>query len=261
MHWYKLNEDGSIESRYDADLKQARKEKLFISITTVDKEIRSNWAINDYLQRQTVKACVENPPWPNEEPDAYLTRIKIEAGKHSRQAANKGDCIHKIFEDFPQMPIDPDYIGYYDLACSYFDKNILHTRHREIMLAHPRIGVAGRMDMICEHHTHGPVMIDWKSQGFKQKNKTGPRKAGVYESWPRQLAAGRHMYWLKTGEWLKCLSVAIDSHQAGLYEEYLWSDEEIEKAYQEFLCHAWLYFTAKQYWPGVGGKWDITFNI
>jgi hypothetical protein len=259
MHWYKLNEDGSIESRYDADLKQARKEKLFISITTVDKEIRSNWAINDYLQKQTVKACVENPPWPNEEPDAYLTRIKIEAGKHSKQAATKGDGVHKIFEEYPKFPENQEYIEYYDLAAKYFEKNILHIHHREIMLADPRIGVAGRMDAICEHRDHGLVMIDYKTQQFRQKNKSGPRKAGYYSSWPRQLAAGRYFYWLKTGVWVKCLSVAIDSHEAGLYEEKLWSDEEIETAYVEFMAHCFLYFTEKKYWPC--GKWQLDFNI
>jgi hypothetical protein len=262
MHWYSYNpHDGSIESRYDADLKQARKEKLFISITTVDKEIRSNWAINDYLQRQTVKACIENEIWPNEDYDDYLSRIKIEAGKHSRQAATKGDCIHKIFEDFPQMPIDPDYLGYYDLACSYFDNNILHTRHREIMLADPRIGVAGRMDFIGEHREYGPVILDYKTQEFKHKDKAkqGPRKAGYYNSWVRQLAAGRYFYWLKTGEWLKCLSLAIDSKEAGLYEEYLWSDEEVEAGYREFMCHCFLYFTEKKYWPA--GRWNIEFKI
>lgn len=260
-HWYKLNEDGSIESRYDADLKQARKEKLFISITTVDKEIRSNWAINDYLQRQTVKACVENPPWPNEEPDAYLTRIKIEAGKHSKQAATKGDAIHKIFEEYPKFPDNQEYIEYYDLAARYFEKNILHIHHREIMVAYPRIGVAGRMDMIGIHRDYGPVIVDYKTQGFKKKTKNGPRTAGIYGSWVRQLAAGRYMYWLKTGEWLRCLSVAIDSQEAGLYEEYVWSDEEVELGFKEFMTHSWLYFASKNYWPGVGGKWDLDFKF
>lgn len=261
QHWYKLFEDGTIESRYDADLNQARKEKLFLSITTVDKEIRSNWAINDYLQKQTVKACMNNNPYPNEDYDSYLGRIRIEAGKHSRQAANKGDIIHKIFEDFPRMPTDHDYLGYYDLACAYYDKHILHTRHREVMLAHPRIGVAGRMDFIGEHRTHGLVMIDWKTQGFKQKNKSGLRKAGYYDSWVRQLAAGRYMWWLKSGEWVNCLSVAIDSQGAGELEERLWSDEELELGFKEFMAHAWLYFASKDFWPGTHGKWELDFKI
>jgi hypothetical protein len=261
MHWYKYNEDGTIESRYDADLREARKQKLFISITTVDKEIRANWAIGDYLQRQTVKACLDNPSWANEDQNDYLTRIRIEAGKHSKNAASKGDEIHKVFEDYPQMPLNQDYLPYYDLASKYYDTHIISTRHREIMLAHPRIGIAGRMDFIGEHKKYGPVIIDWKTQEFKHKDKskTGPRKAGFWESWPRQLAAGRYMYWLKTGEWRKCVSVAIDSKEAGMYEEYLWTDEEIDKAYQEFLCHAWLYFTSKNYWPC--GKWELEFEF
>lgn len=261
MHWYKLNEDGSIESRYDADLKQARKEKLFISITTVDKEIRSNWAINDYLQKQTVKACMDNNPYPNEDYDSYLGRIRIEAGKHSKNAASRGDCIHKIFEEYPKMPSDYDYLPYYDLAGAYFDKHFLSITHREIMVAYPRIGIAGRMDMIGIHRDHGPVIVDYKTQGFRQKNKTGPRKAGYYDSWVRQLAAGRYMYWLKTGVQLKCLSVAIDSTEAGLFEERIWSDEEVELGFKEFMAHSWLYFASKDFWPGVGGRWDLKFEI
>jgi hypothetical protein len=253
-HWYKYNEDGTIESRYDSDLREARKEKLFISITTVEKEVRRNWSIEDYIQKQTIKACQEYPKFYNEDEADYVKRIKMHSLKHSNRAADIGNEIHKVCEDYPQMPLNQDYYPYYDMFARWHDRNITRTDHREIMLADPKIGVAGRIDFIGEHKEHGPVILDWKTQDIK-------KKASFYSSWPRQLAAGRHFYWLKTGIMLNCASVVIDSKEPSEPVIKVWSEEEINLAYKEFLCHAWLYFTEKDYWPGINGRWDLDFRI
>jgi len=161
-HWYHRSPDGTVTSRYDADLRVARKENLYPSVTTVEKQIRANGQLGQWITRETIKACCEYPKFDFEDMKDYVARIEKASGKIAETAADFGTRLHDALEWYPQIPMDPQIQPYFDKYAVWHEANILETISSETMLANPLIGVAGKMDKLVVHKDHGRVLVDFK---------------------------------------------------------------------------------------------------
>lgn len=253
-HWYKLTNDGEVVPFHDADLRTARKELLFPSPTTIEKQVRANPQLDRWIKNQVAKSFVNNPRLDGETDEAYAARVLTIADSGRDEAALRGTAIHAAIErggtDDPV--IAPFYAAYLPWHTANVDTDI----GSEVKMADPVIGVAGTVDRIVMHRQHGLTILDYKTQ----KVKAG--KAAFYDSFPRQLSFYAGAYRRKHGILPRIMSLVIDSQVPSAPYEKLYTPEEQEDAYREFLCHAWLWCNSHAkggYWPA--GRWQPEFRL
>lgn len=248
-HWY-LVEGRSITPQHDATLREARKLKLFPSPTTIEKDIRANPALARWIKNEVAKAFVENPRLPEEADDAYASRCLEISDSIAREAAKRGTAIHDAIER--GYSSDPIIQPFYDAYLPWHSANVEQTIDTEASLADTRIGVAGRVDRIIRHPAHGIVILDYKTQRIR-------KTAAFYESFPRQLAFYAEAYRnTNGGELPRIMSVVIDSQTPSTPVAKLYTPEEQQASYREFLCQAWLWSNERDFWPA--GYWAPNFG-
>lgn len=250
-HWYALKADGTIEAQHDADLRDARKAKLFPSVTTVLKE-RSNPQLEQWKINQVYQAVVANPAQPGEDMDAYKARIAEISGRRTQEAADFGTRLHDALEHYPQMPLDVTLQPWLDAFGPSWEKIVAETVGSEFSLADPEIGVAGRTDKLVKLHDGRLAIADFKTQRF---GSTG--KANFWASFPIQLSFYARAYAKanQLEDLPAIMSVAINSEKPEKPQFKIYTEEEQDAAYAEFLATAFLWFSTKKYWPV--GQWEL----
>jgi len=248
-HWYKPNPDGTITTHHDSDLRDARKMGLYCSITTIEKAIRVNPGLTRWIEGEIIKATIAYPKMEWEDLKAYVDRIKKASGKIAETAADFGTRLHDALQHFPQYPMDLQIIPYFEKYAAWHDANIVEIIGSELVLANDQIAVAGTLDKVVRHKTHGLLVIDYKSQDVKAK-------PAFYSSWARQLS-----FYAKTWAKKNCcetprlMSLIVDSNEPKAPIAQLWSDEDAEKAWKETVAHAWLWAAERDFW--ANGPWEI----
>jgi hypothetical protein len=266
-HWY--GRDGSAQ--HDAGLKEARKNNLYPSVTTIDKEVFKNIGLERYRMNQLVMAACANPRQPHETDEGYSNRIYQLSLEHSKSAAEFGSALHDAIEHYPQMPLDTNLVPWLDKFGGWYSENISHPLFQEKVLLDHDLGVAGRCDFIGigKGKFGGKTIVpDWKTQDVKKDDK-GRKKPNFYTSWGRQLAFYAVSYAKEKGSFPMgiptCISVVIDSNEPEEPFVKVWTDEEIKDAYMTFVVGAWLYFSGsgnrKPFWPQQNGEWKIGTSI
>src|SRR6478736_6612631 len=102
-HFY--TKDG--QPAHDADLRRARKEFLLRSVTSIDKAMFPNPALDNYKQEQMAKAAFYNQRQPHEEYEDYAKRLDELSKEHRDKAAGFGTELHDAVDKLPQMPTGP----------------------------------------------------------------------------------------------------------------------------------------------------------
>ena len=181
MHWY--TRDGN--AAYSATLKEARKEGLLPSVTSVDSVI-SNPGLDQYKLRQMFKAA--------QEIDDYDEALKL-SRKHGRDAAKLGTVVHHLIDRYISgKPLffkgqRGDVWRIFEQARDWIDKNVKRVIAAEIILLTNEY--AGKADAIVELED-GIYIIDWKTTdpaGKLKKDGTPGKNKMAYPSHCRQLAA------------------------------------------------------------------------
>lgn len=248
-HWYQLMPDGSVVSKHDADLRRARKERLFPSPTSIEKDIRANPILARWIKNQVAKAFVNNPRMPDEDDQTYGERCLKLADSVRDNAADLGTRIHAAIEN--DGTEDPAIAPFYQAYLPWHYDNIETTVGSEVKMADPIIGVAGTVDRVVQHKVHGLCILDYKTK------KVRDGKAEFYDSFPRQLSFYAGCYHRKHGVLPRIMSVVIDSQNPTRPYDKLYTPEEQAEAYNEFLCHVYLWCSMKNYWPAT--KWAPGF--
>ena len=254
-HWYHYDKNGAVAPAHDIDLREARKINAFPSITTILKE-RANPGLDKWKMDELFTSVVENKRKKGEGEEEYRERIAVIAQTKGREAADFGTRLHDALDLFPQTTIDTDLAPYVELfAPSYFH----HVRNRiasEIMLADAEIGVAGRTDLIAETEW-GLAIIDYKTSKFKGN------KASFWPSYVIRLAFYAKAYQKLCGlaKPPLCINVGINSLKPSEPVWKVYTVEEQEAAYAEFLAIAFLWFSTKNYWPVSKTRWTAHFNV
>lgn len=254
-HWYQVDASGAIAPAHDIDLRSARKVNAFPSITTILKE-RANPALETWKQTQLFEAVVNNPAFSGESSEDYRKRIAEIASKTGTEAADFGTRLHDALDLFPQMTIDVELAPYVEKFAGGYFKNVKSRVASEIMLADTEVGIAGRTDLIAETE-HGLAIIDYKTSKFKKG------KPAFWDSYKIQLAFYAKAYQKMMGlnKPPRCINVGINSLEPTEPVWHVYSVDEQEAAYAEFLAIAFLWFSTKKYWPTSKSRWNAHFNV
>jgi hypothetical protein len=252
-HWYVLGPDGSVMEAHGLGIKDARKARAFISPTTVIQEVRATpFNLVKWQRQQLVQACVDAPKVEGEDLDNYYDRVNELSYRRSDTATDFGKKIHAIAEHFPAVHLDENLMPWYTQLADWHERHVADVLSREERVVDKDIGVAGTLDLrCCRLNTNEIAIVDFKTQGIKDRIYYG-------ESWPKQLAAYanavRKKYGLPNNP--KCINVVIDSSAPNPLTTKEWSVEEINNAYEEFLCEVWLWSRDHNHWPV--GLWNLS---
>jgi len=191
-HWYGIGEPAGnsffgVEA-YDKTLRDARKEVLVPSVTTVLKE-KSNPGLDAWKREQMLLAALTLPEIEGESTDDRIKRIISDSEEHSRTAAETGDIIHKLIErgiggEQVRLEEYPDVIAQgvrKTLSWLYEMKSV--TEYLEQAFVSMEYGYGCRVDWAGTVNGIKTV-IDFKTQGTKPGGKTAK-----YPTWCYQLAA------------------------------------------------------------------------
>ena len=252
-HWYTVT-DGTIASAHDLDLRSAREVNAYPSITTVLKE-RANGALDTWKQDQLFQAMVAHP-YKGDDLENYKKFISDLASKKGTDAADFGTRLHDALDIFPQMTIDQDLAPYIEAFAPAYHDMVSERVSSEIMLADEDVGVAGRTDLVAVTKEHGLAIIDYKTSKFRNG------KASFLDSYKIQLAFYAKCYQKQFGlkKPPRIINCGINSEQPMMPQWKVYTVEEQEQAYKEFLCIAYLWFSTKKYWPLNDKVWKIERN-
>lgn len=254
-HWYSV--DG--EPMHDADLRVARKNGLYGSVTSIDKDSFTNAFLERWKMEQLIQACVDNQRMPHEDVEQYAQRIYDISNNKARAAAEFGKEIHDAMDNYPAEP-KSHLLPWFEEFSKFYQANIVGKIASEAVLLDHDICVAGRCDFIGlgGAPVNGKMIVDWKSQDVKT-DKKGRKTPNFYDSWVRQLAFYAVAEAKGSGEFPfipQCMSVIIDSNQGGGIYHKVWPHQEIIDAYENFVAGAWLWCRKRDYWPS-GAPWRI----
>lgn len=250
-HWYVVGEDGNILEAHHLGIKDARKQKAFISPTTVLQETRATpYNLEKWKRQQLVAACRDCPPYPDEDPDAYYERANELSFRKSDTATDFGKRIHAIAEHYPHRQLDETLNPWYDQFERWHKDHVMLDLHMEERVADKDLGVAGTLDRRVVWMGDVLAITDFKTQGIKDRVYIG-------ESWPKQL--GVYANAIRKRDCLplnpKCINVVIDSTAPNKLITKEWTAEEINEAYREFIIELYLWSLDNRHWPV--GEWSL----
>lgn len=250
-HYYRCS-NGIIEAAYDAGLREARADNLYVSPTTV-AYVRSNPVLDMWKQSLLVDTVLSSPQFHSESVEDYKKRIKELVRKPAGDAASFGTNLHEALERYPQMPVDASLLPWCEEYGRWHEQNVAETLGNEIMLAHHGIGVAGKTDRVALLKDGRIAVCDYKSQGIKPG-----KKANAYDSWSWQIAFYAEAYKIQENLPVRptCINLIIDSNKPSPPIVKEWTSVEIDEAWKCFVLHAWLWSHDKGHWPV--GRWEVT---
>jgi|TARA_R110000824_G_scaffold18179_1_gene72395 hypothetical protein len=241
-HWYKP--DGT--AAYGSTLRDARKEKLLPSVTTVTSLLAAP-GLEAWKQSQLVLAALTMPREElGDDLDKAAARIVSDARQAGKDAATRGTEIHNDCESILRNgKWEHSLIN--DAVHAWVLENVRSVDWCEKTLVDTITGYAGRADALIEHVEHGLVLIDWKSQKFKRQKRGF--KPTFYDKWILQLAA----YAECISKPVRVMSVAINTQAESdddvIVVDKLWDQEEQDEAYKQFINLHSLWCWDRNYHP------------
>lgn len=251
-HWY--DSQGRIVE--GADLREARKQHLLPSVTSVLKSWQSA-GLDIYKQAQLVKAAWQLRPEPNESAGGYGRRIIELSRKHAKDAADFGiRCHHEIHLMNVARKSGTFYTPLAELEsfclpwADFADKNSLEIKETEVAFALPTLGIAGTIDCVVLDPALGMVIDDYKFSGVKERN--GKPDPQFYPYYLHQLAAYAVLY--QTANELpeppRIRSHIFDSQGSGHYHQ-LWSVEDQQRGWKFMQALITCWQIANRYNPSI----------
>lgn len=263
-HWYDCK--GEPKAQHDADLRVARKQNLYPSVTTIDRDEFKNPFLDNWKINETLRAAASTFKQPHEDDETYIKRVYEISLEKAKTAQGFGKELHDAIEHYPQLPLNPELIPYLDRFRTWYDANVEHPISREKIMVDHDLGIAGRCDFIGQgrgQFAGQRIIPDWKSQGVK-KDEKGRKKPAFYDSWGRQLAAYAVCDAKETGLFPRlpvCISVVIDSTEADDPFVKVWEAGEIISNYEDFVIASYRWFKRKKYFPQPNGMFKLTASV
>jgi hypothetical protein len=179
-HWYTT--DG--EPRYGATLREARKENLLPSVTTV-LSIVAQPGLDAWKQEQAIMAALTLPRLDNEPLDAFARRVVDDSKRQASEAADVGSAIHAAIEEYIKdgtiIPVG-GYGNVLSQAREWIDAELDLADDCGVEVSGVGDGYAGRIDFVGHDKQGRRIIVDFKTQNVKKY----PR---VYSKYKHQLAA------------------------------------------------------------------------
>ena len=172
---------------FNLTLSQAKKEGLFLSVTTMQsvlgKPALENWKLHEHL-----KTAHKYPPRSGEDEQSFIKRIKGHTWKNSGGAAELGTAIHAgiesiLLEEKDVDDLDVDLRKYVAPAIRYFRDKKFKIEAVEKTTVNLEEGYGGTADAVGFTSCNKKFILDWKSRKFNG------RKAKPYSGQPEQCSA------------------------------------------------------------------------
>jgi hypothetical protein len=253
-HWYYPNglschtlpkKDGSGEK--NTTLADARKLGLLPSVTSI-LSIKAKPGLDAWKLEQAILSALTLPRGTEETEDAFAKRIVVDMDEQAAKAAEWGTKIHKECEDMHITGVlirRDDTFPYVEDYERWFKANIEKVVQSEETVVSPRLGYAGRVDLVARHKEWGLVVIDLKTQKVK-------KEPVFYEEWGMQLAAYREAIKGRLSEEdaaeIGMVSVIIDSGKPASVAVKLW--ENPQRYLRAFINCIELWQFDRNYYPG-----------
>ena len=246
-HWY----DQQGNSRYDATLREARKEQLLPSPSGVANVLAKpgiqNWKLNEMM-----KVAYSIPVAEGETRDSWETRVADEFEVVTSVGRNLGTEIHDLVEDYLTGTIinlenaSVPAINVFVNAKIWIDEFLDLDQEviSEAVVVNLEDGYAGRLDILSQlKGDPGPksfigegkmALVDLKTQNIKEyRNKATPN---YYDEWKWQLAAYWKAYETKNpGTIGRVGSFVVSTNPDWPIARCKWyTKEELEKYYEQF---------------------------
>jgi hypothetical protein len=239
-HW----SDAEGNPRYDADLRTARKDHLFPSVTGIlaikDKPQLTNWKIG-----QVVSQALTMTREKGESDNDFLARVFEQDKAERAKAPDKGTEVHQWLADYLKTGhVMPNPVGV-DLQpiVAWIDQHVEKSqRDVEYHFTYPHLGYSGCIDVQCIVDGH-PATIDFKTQAVKAKYD----KPGFWSEWCAQLVA------YAAGDMdIDLYSIVIDTQTPGRWHEpHLWNAEDKKWSWMLFLALRDAWIADRRYDPRV----------
>jgi len=247
-HWY--HADGT--PAHDSDLRGARKQNLFFSVTTILK-MWPKTALDAWKIKNAVETCLANPIQENESHTAYKDRIAIKIDTALSDAAEWGREIHRLFESYATTGKFPDgvaeqFLDYLPCIEAWFKEHVDSVLWSEKVLVSQEYGYAGTCDLAIKSKKWGTAICDFKRRGFYEG------KMSTYDTDPMQLVA-----------YSKCadfpvdtlVSVGINRDEAEV-ANHVWQPKKYEDYWAKFLACYKFTCVVKNYMPQI--QYELPFT-
>lgn len=250
-HWY--SSDG--QPRYEATLRDARKENLLPSPTSILSIVHSDglerWKLN-----QAISAAVELQRGEAESEESYGRRLVERSEALRNEAARLGTEVHDGIERMIGGRLWNERCPIQQKFSLWAADNIKAQEWTERVLVNHKLGVAGKADAMiyfkgkaAEVCGDGPVLVDWKTQKMKKSRAKVPvYKPTYYNKWVMQLAFYQSCEMVPP----PVVSVAINTTEAEEPYLKLWTPEEVAEAFEAFKAALKLWQYEKNYKPETG---------
>jgi hypothetical protein len=222
VHWYTV--DG--QPRHDADLRTARKERLYPSVTSI-LSIKRNFNLDNWKVAQLLGQALTMTRDPNESDDQFIEHVKQADIEERAKVPDLGTEVHRQLADYISGVEAHPRVDGMDLepVITWIDRHVTPPWDTEQRFA-SSLGYGGCIDCACMVDG-GPAIIDWKTQGVKAKPEWWPE-------WVWQLSAYQHgidAHQLLTA--CSLYSVIIDTKAPGCYPK-LWTPGDAERGWKGF---------------------------
>ncbi len=190
-HWYTLAGDPCHlnEKGKPTTLREARKEKLLPSITTVLGIVDAK-GLNIWKQNQIALAVHNSKREENEPLEDYFRRCIDEARSVPSDAAERGKEIHAVAEaTLLGKDVSAEGDPQKQSVIDWIVANVEQVFFAEKPLVHPELAMAGCADACVKlKDVEGRVVIDFKTRKFKQYKTHPTWRAAWYTKDLRQLS-------------------------------------------------------------------------
>jgi hypothetical protein len=229
-HWY----TSTGEAAHDSDLRRARKENLYPSVTSV-LQVKSKPGLDAWKRQEAILAALTLPRRPGESDQDFAARVAIDMTETSSKAARIGTMIHNYAEQLTLGMDEPVPPQGYEAVCNMLREWIadnLDDGIAESTMVSTEYGYAGRMDWSGVFQKSGGYgILDFKTQNVKPGSKPV-----FYPEHCYQLAA------YAEGKPMELVNVIIGVHPENpLIEVRHWKEDEIQDGWDIFrhLLRVW----------------------
>lgn len=207
-------------------LADCKKLGLYPSCTTYLK-ILAKPELDNWKLRQVALAALTFPHKPDEDDNAFIDRIIVDAFEQVEDAADLGTRIHAALENhFQQRPYDESLKVYVEGVDAWSKEYGIQWLEHEVRLVNHEYGYAGTTDAkaIVQSNYFKLATIDFKSRKTKPEYECNP-----WATEPMQIAA-----YSKSAKTQMGCNVYISTTEPGRVECCWYDEEELERNWLAF---------------------------
>lgn len=218
----------------ECDVRKARKEKLYPSVTTILKTLNKEF-LNEWKTRNAVMSALTLPKLEGESLDDFAKRVMEDADKQSKDAMTLGSEIHNLVEHEGNTEASDKAKEFYNAVKDELNKKFPVVLEKEAVLVSP-LGYAGRFDALCKDASGQLYLVDYKTQSTK-----AGRKSNAYDEYFMQLEAYKEVLKGLGHKDIKSCIVVISTTELGRIDFHEIEPEE-EVKFKKMFSHILSFF-------------------